>query len=322
MRYDDDRNFQGNQNNRRGGRRWQGSEDYRSGSDRYDRGYEDDRRFESYGDNDSSSFFGGRAGGGYGDERNADRWSSSRYSESRDHGDLSYRGGRGMDDRYERNRDFHDRFGSGTDGFRDRASGQSYMDSGNETWRSGSANDWGTGYGRSSFSSGASSWGMPGWESGSRSERSFRDLGRDSGREFGRDYGREHGREFGRSEGRGVWEQVKDFFGVGPKGYRRSDERIREEVSEALARDSSVDASEIEVDVKEGIVHLRGHVSSRWMKRRAEDCVEHLSGVRDVRNEIDVRSEQSIGGSTSSLPGSGTSGPDQARSGDGKRRSA
>jgi hypothetical protein len=93
-----------------------------------------------------------------------------------------------------------------------------------------------------------------------------------------------------------MWESVKDFFGVGPKGYSRSDDRIREDVSDALTRDRSVDASEIEVSVISGAVTLRGSVSDKWMKRRAEDCAEEISGVKDVRNELEVRREGSTTG--------------------------
>ena len=48
--------------------------------------------------------------------------------------------------------------------------------------------------------------------------------------------------------------------GRGPKGYQRSDERVREIVSEALARDGELDASEIEVSVERGEVTLNGTV--------------------------------------------------------------
>ena len=44
--------------------------------------------------------------------------------------------------------------------------------------------------------------------------------------------------------------QESNFSGRGPKGYRRSDERIAEEVSEALARHPDIDASDIEVRVE------------------------------------------------------------------------
>jgi hypothetical protein len=81
---------------------------------------------------------------------------------------------------------------------------------------------------------------------------------------------------------------VKNFFGVGPKGYKRSDERIREDVCEALADHPDVDASEIEVRVRDGEVILTGTVESRWMKRQAEDAVEFVPGVRDVRVELTI----------------------------------
>lgn len=80
-------------------------------------------------------------------------------------------------------------------------------------------------------------------------------------------------------------------FGKGPKGWRRSDDSIREEVCEALSDDSRLDASEIEVNVKDGVIHLKGTVDERASKRRAEACVENLSGVQDVINEIRVHRE-------------------------------
>jgi len=75
-----------------------------------------------------------------------------------------------------------------------------------------------------------------------------------------------------------------DFRGRGPKGFIYSDERIREEVCEILLRDPYIDASEIEVDVSEGRVYLRGLVNSRQTKRLAEIAVENLPGVKDVFN--------------------------------------
>lgn len=86
---------------------------------------------------------------------------------------------------------------------------------------------------------------------------------------------------------------TKSHFGKGPKGFKRSDERIREEVSEALFRDNAVDASEVEVNVRDGEVTLSGTVEDRRMKRLAEDCAESVSGVNEVRNEIRVQSQRS-----------------------------
>lgn len=82
-----------------------------------------------------------------------------------------------------------------------------------------------------------------------------------------------------------------DFYGRGPKGYRRSDERIKEEVHEALTWNGEVDASEIEVEVQEGEVTLSGLVSNRRMKRLAEELIEDISGVRDVINQLKFKQE-------------------------------
>lgn len=76
--------------------------------------------------------------------------------------------------------------------------------------------------------------------------------------------------------------------GRGPKGYRRSDERIREDVSDRLTDDPIVDASEIEVSVAGGEVTLNGTVTSRTAKRRAEDCADSVSGVGHVQNNLRV----------------------------------
>ena len=78
------------------------------------------------------------------------------------------------------------------------------------------------------------------------------------------------------------------FVGRGPKGYQRSDDRIREEICDCMTEDPRLDASEIEVDVRQGEVMLTGSVTSRDQKRRAEDVAERISGVRDVTNQLRV----------------------------------
>jgi osmotically-inducible protein OsmY len=80
----------------------------------------------------------------------------------------------------------------------------------------------------------------------------------------------------------------RNFYGKGPKGWKRADERIHEDVCEALYQSWEVDASNIEVVVKDGHVYLQGTVSSRNTKRRAEETVEFISGVADVINELRV----------------------------------
>ncbi|PCF91873.1 hypothetical protein CPA46_07650 [Sphingopyxis terrae subsp. ummariensis] len=86
-----------------------------------------------------------------------------------------------------------------------------------------------------------------------------------------------------------------DHRGRGPKNYRRSDERIRDDVNDRLSDDRWVDASDVSVDVGEGEVTLSGEVSDRYAKRRAEDCAEAVSGVRHVQNNLRYRSSAARG---------------------------
>lgn len=76
--------------------------------------------------------------------------------------------------------------------------------------------------------------------------------------------------------------------GRGPKGYARSDDRIRDDVSDRLTDDPYVDASDIEVLVSGGEVTLSGTVPIRDWKRRAEDIAESVGGVRHVQNNLRV----------------------------------
>ena len=76
------------------------------------------------------------------------------------------------------------------------------------------------------------------------------------------------------------------------RGYRRSDERIKEDVCERLTQHGQIDASGMQIDVKDCEVTLRGSVSDRRTKRMAEDVAEGVAGVRDVRNELRVGQDQ------------------------------
>lgn len=84
------------------------------------------------------------------------------------------------------------------------------------------------------------------------------------------------------------------FRGRGPKDYQRSDERIREEISDRMTDDDNLDASDITIQVKQGEVALIGTVTTRDQKRRAEDLAESISGVREVTNNIRVAREQGL----------------------------
>lgn len=77
--------------------------------------------------------------------------------------------------------------------------------------------------------------------------------------------------------------------GKGPRGLHRTEERFRELVCEVLTRDGWVDATDIDVRVEGADVTLTGTVADRTQKRRAEDVVYTVHGVRDVHNRLRVR---------------------------------
>jgi hypothetical protein len=113
------------------------------------------------------------------------------------------------------------------------------------------------------------------------------------------------------SYGGGMGSQMMSgrHVGKGPKGYQRSDERIREDVSERLAQHPEIDATDIEVQVNNGEVTLTGTVEERHIKRMAEDVAEGLSGVKEVHNQLRVRSHtegQAVGTSSTQSTASPT----------------
>lgn len=112
---------------------------------------------------------------------------------------------------------------------------------------------------------------------------SSRDYERGDRNRYGREYDYDYRTEpyGGLSYGR--------YSGVGPRGYRRSDDRINDDVNDRLTWHGYVDATDIQVEVNDGIVTLKGMVENRRQKRMAEDAVESVSGVEDVNNELKIR---------------------------------
>jgi hypothetical protein len=111
----------------------------------------------------------------------------------------------------------------------------------------------------------------------------------------------------------GFMSTMRPMFGRGkaPRGYQRSDERLREMICERLMEDGKLDASDVEVDVKDGRVTLDGCVDSRMAKYQIEDMIEQI-GVDDVQNNLRVsrRDEGSSwerGGSQAGSSGGGSS---------------
>jgi hypothetical protein len=96
------------------------------------------------------------------------------------------------------------------------------------------------------------------------------------------------------------------YSGKGPEGYQRSNDGIREDVCQRLQAHGWIDASKCKVKVEGGIVTLEGSVASREEKRLANDVAESVSGVRDVRNLLELRTEdrsESAAGSSMASPG-------------------
>ena len=130
-----------------------------------------------------------------------------------------------------------------------------------------------------------------------------RNYGRGSSQAYGQNYGRGFNQDYGRNYGRNQdYERDFDLYGVrpnpywtrgrysgmGPRGYRRSDERMQEDINDRLTWHGQVDATDIMVEVQDGIATLTGTVNSRQEKRLAEDIVESIPGVMDVQNNLKI----------------------------------
>lgn len=89
-----------------------------------------------------------------------------------------------------------------------------------------------------------------------------------------------------------------DHRGRGPSNYTRSNERLLEDACERLTRDPHIDASKIDVTCTDNEVTLTGTVDSRSAKRRAEDIVDDISGVKHVQNNLRVESKERYYGET------------------------
>ncbi|MXO75269.1 BON domain-containing protein [Altererythrobacter aerius] len=94
----------------------------------------------------------------------------------------------------------------------------------------------------------------------------------------------------------------QDHRGNGPANYNRSDERVLEDACDRLTEDWTLDARNIQVTVHEGEVTLDGTVDSRQAKRRAEDLVEDLSGVKHVQNNLRVQTTGTSGLASNESP--------------------
>lgn len=105
---------------------------------------------------------------------------------------------------------------------------------------------------------------------------------------------RSFSKKAGRNHGGSQLDHDGSHFGKGPRGYKRSDDDIYDDVCTMLTLSAEVDASGIEVSVKAGCVYLRGTVNSRQIKRMAEFTIENVSGVLDVQNLLTFSASKEV----------------------------
>jgi hypothetical protein len=85
------------------------------------------------------------------------------------------------------------------------------------------------------------------------------------------------------------WSAPGPHYGRGPKGYQRSNERIQEDLCERMTHHGYLNAEDIEIEVNNGQVILKGMVDSRQAKRLAEDMAESVAGVSQVMNQLQIK---------------------------------
>jgi hypothetical protein len=82
------------------------------------------------------------------------------------------------------------------------------------------------------------------------------------------------------------------YRGLGPRGYVRSDQRIYEDICDRLTENPFIDASDIEVTVRNRTVTLAGSVDSLLALHQAEEIAREVTGVANLRNELIVAADQ------------------------------
>lgn len=94
----------------------------------------------------------------------------------------------------------------------------------------------------------------------------------------------------GQSQGQGQQQMPRGpHTGKGPK---RSDQNIDDEVRRHLTQHGHLDASKVDVNVKNGVVTLTGTVDTRQDKRTAEQVADSVPGVKDVENQLKIQQNQ------------------------------
>lgn len=69
----------------------------------------------------------------------------------------------------------------------------------------------------------------------------------------------------------------------------KTDKQLKDDILAELRWEPSINAEQIGVEIKDGVVTLAGHVNSFVEKWAAEEAVQRVSGVRALAVEVDVR---------------------------------
>ena len=280
----------------------------------------------------SEGRYGESGGRGYGS-------GSSSYGRGNYGGGSGYSGGGRESERYGREgRGGRESYSGGRSYGRESSAGGGRESGREDYWSRGWENDRDDDRRESRYGSYGRSVAESGYSEGMRdysSQRYNYPTGFRSGESYGeRDRSQDYDRDrYDRGEDRGWWDRASDAVaswfgdedaerrrhqdqqrehrGRGPKNYRRSDERIKEDVNDRLSDDYYIDASEIEVSVSNSEVTLTGTVNNREDKRRAEDIAESVSGVSNVENRLRVKQgrygDYSSSTGTASSAGTGAS---------------
>lgn len=253
----------------------------------------DDR--DRSGSHTDDRFYG--RGGGMRDDRNAQRYGNDdrermRFAQHSYHGgsalsrnDTSYdrRPSFGNDRGHDYDRYDHafDRVPEGShDGFSDARAWPGSMQDDQGGFGPGVQGPYGqSAYGQGSYARGISSY-VPG------TNHPYAD------REAHERYNREHF-PHGTYDATGQWRGngprlAGPHRGKGPKNFTRSDERLKEHVNELLMEHDEIDATHVDVEVKNGEVSVTGTVEDRQQRRAIEDLVECMAGVKDVHISIKI----------------------------------
>ena len=80
------------------------------------------------------------------------------------------------------------------------------------------------------------------------------------------------------------------LFAFGPSlAAQSNDDKIHDQVMMKLAGDPDVKGNNFDVDVKDGVVTLRGTVSKEKFRDKATRLTNKVKGVKSVVNELTVK---------------------------------